>query len=166
MIEKIINLFRKMGKLFLWIVWVLIFAIIALLLYYKASDYLRPKILGSKDLGSNIYMIKGEHGSNRIVLGTEVRINACLAGIDLLCASESSVESVVGAKSDDRWIIVKMYNDSIDQSQYYIIDKYQFEAVRKTAIFDNYESIFTCFPDSMDFANECQVRGIDLTWQK
>lgn len=67
-------------------------------------------------------------------------------------------------KSDDRWIIVKMYNDSINQSQYYIIDKYQFEAVRKTAIFDNYESIFTCFPDSMDFANECQVRGIDLTW--
>ena len=57
-----------------------------------------------------------------------------------------------------------MYNDSIDQSQYYIIDKYQFEAVRKTAIFDKYESIFTCFPDSMDFANECQLRGLDLTW--
>lgn len=156
----------KFGKWFLWFVWVLISLILLSLVVNELNYYMFPtSMMASKNLGDGIYLREFHARSRYVLLGDDVRrYRVCNDGKALIPKHFGRGDFVVEANADDKWIIVKMYNDSIGQNEYYIVDKEKFNDVRRNAIFDHYDSIFFFLPDCETFVNECQNRGIELNF--
>ena len=106
---------KKKTKILVLIIAIIILIPLSLLLLVWGLFFVEDYLCGSKNnLGNNIYMV--EDGNFReIVYCTKHKGNTCYVGIPLIPAISSKGISVIEAKSNDKWVIVKAINNDLSE---------------------------------------------------
>ena len=106
-----------------------------------------------------------EEGDFReIVYCTKHKGNTCYVGIPLIPAISSKGISVIEAKSNDEWVIVKALNNALSEKNcFYLIDKsfdIQNMDCRERDCDSIIQSYITYFDNEQDFENRLNDLGI------
>ena len=157
---------KKKTKILVLIIAIIILILLSLLLLVWGLFFVEDYLCGSKNnLGNNIYMV--EDGNFReIVYCTKHKGNTCYVGIPLIPAISSKGISVIEAKSNDKWVIVKAINNDLSEKDcFYLIDKsfdLQNGDCRKSNCDSIIQSYITYFDNEQDFENRLNDFGIPL----
>ena len=157
------------GKALLIILTGVTLVICCSLLFVYSTEWLWPEFNGSYNLGNGIYMIEWDGGGKLIVKGSNIKGNTCYGGGRIIPSFENQYDSlghyaeyVVDAKFDSNWIIAKTDNKLTQQVKYYII--YKNDGIEKLNEDEIVEKYVLSFTDSVEFANVCQRKDINLKW--
>ena len=155
---------KKKTKILVLIIALIILLPLSVLFFLLGLFFVEDYLCGSKNnLGNNIYMV--EDGNFReIVYCTKHKGNTCYVGIPLIPAISSKGISVIEAKSNDEWVIVKALNKALSEKNcFYLIDKsfdIQNMDCRERDCDSIIQSYITYFDNEQDFENRLNDLGI------
>lgn len=143
----------------------LCFTFFGFFLYVKENQL---DVLGYESLGAGLYNTCWDGGNIIFRDSAQTRKNGL--GSELVPTYERSqdfssqyarrAEYVVGAKHNDKFVIVRTANHLKDEHLFYIIDKsFDPKSASDAEIINNYIS---CYSDSAEFTSECKSRNIKL----
>ncbi len=157
---------KKKSKITILIIAFIILLPLSVILLLWGLFFVSDYLCGNKNnLGNNIYMV--EDGNFReIVYCTKHKGNTCYVGIPLIPAISSKGISVIEAKSNDEWVIVKALNNALSEKNcFYLIDK-SFDLQNADCRERNCDSIIqsyiTYFDNEQDFENRLYDLGLSL----